>query len=98
MEQNEYKIPLFRGLIEQQLTAIVQPGSRWHKREPHGMEKGNQNAGCFLLFWWSQWKIGPRNLYLQLASGLNIYFTQSTKKSFFYSCQNYVKAWPDPDR
>jgi CO/xanthine dehydrogenase Mo-binding subunit len=28
MEQNEYKIPLFRGLIEQQLMAIVQPGSR----------------------------------------------------------------------
>jgi xanthine dehydrogenase YagS FAD-binding subunit len=28
MEQNEYKIPLFRGLVEQQLTAIVQPGSR----------------------------------------------------------------------
>jgi xanthine dehydrogenase YagS FAD-binding subunit len=28
MEQNEYKIPLFRGLIEQQLMAIGQPGSR----------------------------------------------------------------------
>ena len=28
MEQNEYKIPLFRGLIEQQLIAIAQPGSR----------------------------------------------------------------------
>lgn len=27
MEQNEYKIPLFRGLIEQQLTAIARPGS-----------------------------------------------------------------------
>jgi xanthine dehydrogenase YagS FAD-binding subunit len=28
MEQNEYKIPLFRGLIEQQLMAIAQPESR----------------------------------------------------------------------
>jgi xanthine dehydrogenase YagS FAD-binding subunit len=28
MEQNKYKIPLFRGLIEQQLMAITQPGSR----------------------------------------------------------------------
>jgi xanthine dehydrogenase YagS FAD-binding subunit len=28
MGQNEYKIPLFHGLIEQQLMAIVQPGSR----------------------------------------------------------------------
>jgi xanthine dehydrogenase YagS FAD-binding subunit len=28
MEQNKYKIPLFRGLIEQQLTAIAQAGSR----------------------------------------------------------------------
>jgi xanthine dehydrogenase YagS FAD-binding subunit len=28
MEQNAYKIPLFRGLIEQQLLAIAQPGSR----------------------------------------------------------------------
>lgn len=28
MEQNGYKIPLFRGLIEQQLMAIAQPGSR----------------------------------------------------------------------
>jgi xanthine dehydrogenase YagS FAD-binding subunit len=28
MDQNEYKIPLFRGLIEQQLAAIAQPGSR----------------------------------------------------------------------
>jgi len=28
MEQNEYKIPLFRGLIEQQLTAIGQPEAR----------------------------------------------------------------------
>jgi xanthine dehydrogenase YagS FAD-binding subunit len=27
MTQNEYKIPLFRGLIEQQLVAIAQPGS-----------------------------------------------------------------------
>jgi xanthine dehydrogenase YagS FAD-binding subunit len=27
MEQNEYKIALFRGLIEQQLIAIAQPGS-----------------------------------------------------------------------
>ena len=27
MEQNGYKIPLFRGLIEQQLMAIAQPGS-----------------------------------------------------------------------
>jgi hypothetical protein len=26
MEQNEYKIALFRGLIEQQLLAIAQPG------------------------------------------------------------------------
>ncbi|MEJ2661712.1 MAG: xanthine dehydrogenase family protein subunit M, partial [Desulfobacteraceae bacterium] len=26
MTQNEYKIPLFRGLIEQELTAIAQPG------------------------------------------------------------------------
>jgi xanthine dehydrogenase YagS FAD-binding subunit len=26
MEQNEYKIPLFRSLIEQQLLAIAQPG------------------------------------------------------------------------
>jgi xanthine dehydrogenase YagS FAD-binding subunit len=28
MEQNEYKIPLFRGLLEQQLIAIAQPASR----------------------------------------------------------------------
>lgn len=28
MEQNEYKIPLFRGLIEQQLMDMAQPGSR----------------------------------------------------------------------
>jgi xanthine dehydrogenase YagS FAD-binding subunit len=28
MEQNKYKIPLFRGLIEKQLMAIAQPGSR----------------------------------------------------------------------
>jgi xanthine dehydrogenase YagS FAD-binding subunit len=28
MEQNEYKIPLFRGLIEQQLMSIAQPGFR----------------------------------------------------------------------
>ena len=28
MAQNEYKIPLFRGLIEQQLMAIAQPASR----------------------------------------------------------------------
>ncbi|UCD78765.1 MAG: xanthine dehydrogenase family protein subunit M [Desulfobacterales bacterium] len=28
MAQNEYKIPLFRGLIEQELTAIAEPGSR----------------------------------------------------------------------
>jgi len=28
MEQNEYKIPLLRGLIEQELTAIAQPGAR----------------------------------------------------------------------
>jgi len=27
MEQNEYKIPLFRGLIEQQLTALARAGS-----------------------------------------------------------------------
>jgi xanthine dehydrogenase YagS FAD-binding subunit len=27
MEQNDYKIPLFRGLIEQQLMSISQPGS-----------------------------------------------------------------------
>jgi xanthine dehydrogenase YagS FAD-binding subunit len=28
MEQNEYKIPLFRGLVEQQLMAIAQPEYR----------------------------------------------------------------------
>jgi CO/xanthine dehydrogenase FAD-binding subunit len=28
MEQNEYKIPLFRGLMEQQLKAIAKPESR----------------------------------------------------------------------
>ncbi len=28
MQQNEYKIPLFRGLLEQELMAIAQPGSR----------------------------------------------------------------------
>jgi xanthine dehydrogenase YagS FAD-binding subunit len=28
LAQNEYKVPLFRGLIEQELTAVVQPGSR----------------------------------------------------------------------
>ncbi|MFH1487469.1 MAG: xanthine dehydrogenase family protein subunit M [Pseudomonadota bacterium] len=28
MEQNAYKIPLFRGLIEQELMGIAQPGSR----------------------------------------------------------------------
>jgi len=28
MEQNEYKVPLFRGLIEQELTAIAQPVAR----------------------------------------------------------------------